>query len=1116
MKKNTKIKIGLLFLICFGNCAIFMLFINNSCELNIDKNQSLKLNNNEINIITPEYKTYTKPMSGYYPATYGFENDGDGDDPEGWIIEEEFAGNIEVVSEIVGHKKVLKIPDYDDQRCILHQSFDDNQTNGTIEFWILSENVNERTTIHVGDENAGNVWEHSCSIWFARNGSIRLHNGSDFIWVYNQSLQPNEWYHLRIDFDCYDDWHLWINGEQLDSGGFAFRGSPTSMTQLRFGSQTTPTPIAYFDAIGYSWDPNYNIGDNLKEGLLLSFENTTKLDWMGYTLDDQTNKTILGNTTIPIPINGVHMIQVFGNDSLGNIYYSELRYFAIYYIGSPITIDGTTVYKNWFYTAHFFNWCSGTGTSIDPYIIKDIILEGQGEGIGILIENTREFFEIRNCYVSNFEIGLKIQNATDFKIFNTTVFNIKGSDGINGGPETSGGNGGAGIGISINNCNNLDISSNNISSIYGGKGGNGGHSSTHYGGYGGYGGDALGVIYINCINITNTRNNITLIAGGNGGNAGNSGTPLNYGDNGCNGRDGGNGGTSYGIYFKNCTNGLTRYTKSLEISGGNGGKGGNGGDGAGGIPGLEDDGNGGRGGKGGNGGSAYGECYENCYNIFSTFNLIKNVFGEDGGNGGEGGLPGNFAGGGHSGIGGNGGDGGYGFGIDIMNSVNITERLSNIEYIYHGAEGLAVWSGGSNGITGVSNGIFMSISNNNTIYGNIINNNENGIALSQSNYNFIKRNNVANSSEYGIFISASNNNTISENINHYNYASIKVDGSSNNKILKNSIYNNFDGLVLSNSDGNLVSDNVIYNNTNYGIYLNYGSTNNIIFKNILSANLDGIYITSSSFNSFSTNSILNNLVYGVLVATNSINNTFLNNSIKYNNLTGLLFDSTSSNNIVYLNNFTGNSINAIDEFANNQWDNGSVGNYWDDYMYFDLDGDGIGDAPYIIPSTIMVYNLDNYPIWGKPLPKLDVSIIYQSFSIETFNFTLYIYNCRDEGIPFATIQIWWNGAEVSSKVQNLGNGLYFISLNPITVAPGGTPILLNMTITANEYEEKYFEAYIAVDPDTLEKIPDGGKTAEEFPLITTIITITSIIGGIGIAGVTIILLRKRKRASEVR
>jgi len=39
------------------------------------------------------------------------------------------------------------------------------------------------------------------------------------------------------------------------------------------------------------------------------------------------------------------------------------------------------------------------------------------------------------------------------------------------------------------------------------------------------------------------------------------------------------------------------------------------------------------------------------------------------------------------------------------------------------------------------------------------------------------------------------------------------------------------------------------------------------------------------------------------------------------------------------------------------WDNGTQGNYGSDYDGVDLDGDGIGDTPYMVPPN----NRDNYP-----------------------------------------------------------------------------------------------------------------------------------------------------------
>lgn len=75
-------------------------------------------------------------------------------------------------------------------------------------------------------------------------------------------------------------------------------------------------------------DPNYNVGDNLNEGLLLGFEKNS-FDWIGYSLDGQNNLTIIGNTTISMPADGFHTIQIFGNVSSGVMYQSDMRYFSV-------------------------------------------------------------------------------------------------------------------------------------------------------------------------------------------------------------------------------------------------------------------------------------------------------------------------------------------------------------------------------------------------------------------------------------------------------------------------------------------------------------------------------------------------------------------------------------------------------------------------------------------------------------------------------------------------------------------------------------------------------------------------------------------------------------------
>ena len=218
---------------------------------------------------------------------------------------------------------------------VLHQSFNDNIISGTVEFWICTRySYNFQGTIHptiiqIGDEKAGDVGLHACAIYFGRNnGNISVYNGDVLIDVFT-NLLINYWYHIKIEFDCSDDWHLWVNGIQTDVSGYNFRGSPSSMTQFRIATGGSQSPISFVDAIGYSWDPKYNVGDNLHEGLFINYETTASLVWEAFSLDGSINKTILGDTTIAMPDFGSHTIQIYGTDSIGTIFESDIRHFEV-------------------------------------------------------------------------------------------------------------------------------------------------------------------------------------------------------------------------------------------------------------------------------------------------------------------------------------------------------------------------------------------------------------------------------------------------------------------------------------------------------------------------------------------------------------------------------------------------------------------------------------------------------------------------------------------------------------------------------------------------------------------------------------------------------------------
>ena len=283
-------------------------------------------------------------------------------------------------------------------------------------------------------------------------------------------------------------------------------------------------------------------------------------------------------------------------------------------------------------------------------------------------------------------------------------------------------------------------------------------------------------------------------------------------------------------------------------------------------------------------------------------------------------------------------------------------------------------------------------SNNNMIYDNNFYDNEGGIYLLNSSHNNkICNNTISNSYYSGIYLFDSSNNTLNENTIANTGSAISLHQSSHNLITGNKITSAFVGIRLENSsvnaichndikrmvwegimlwrnsDNNSIMENIITNGNDRGIFLQ-GSNNNDITNNTITNNeLTGINIVRSSHNNISHNLITynekgiglaiysnNNIVsfntivnndYRAIYLSNISNNSITNN-ILANGETGILLW-RSYNNIVVRNNIMNNSQNVkVEDISSTTiWDDGILGNYWDDYTGNDKDGDGIGDTP---------------------------------------------------------------------------------------------------------------------------------------------------------------------------
>ena len=241
----------------------------------------------------------------------------------------------------------------------------------------------------------------------------------------------------------------------------------------------------------------------------------------------------------------------------------------------------------------------------------------------------------------------------------------------------------------------------------------------------------------------------------------------------------------------------------------------------------------------------------------------------------------------------------------------------------------------NSGSIDLDSGIYITSSGNNIIH-NTIANNKNGIYLYYSNGNVISENNASSNSWYGIYLHYSNDNIISENNASLNYNDgINLYCSNNNTIGNNTAYSNNNGVYLYYSSTNMIADNNASNNDS-GIWIRQLSSNNVIADNDLSNNEYGIYLYYSS------------------------NNVIVNNNAYSNNEYGIYLYYSSNNNTIYHNNII-NNIDQVWSDSVNVWDYGDEGNYWSDYTGQDLNGDGLGDNPYVIN----VNNQDSHPLMGK-------------------------------------------------------------------------------------------------------------------------------------------------------
>ena len=207
-------------------------------------NKIPRISSNEINITTPENKTYTGPMSGYYPGTYGFENDKNGDTPFGWNDTSKVNSDVHVIGKLDGHKKVVSLyssSSADSRYVIKHHV--DPQSYGIVEFWWYKSSTYASSPIldMFGDGTGALI---SIRMDKDNNGLIEYHVPG-YIDTGYPDYSDNKWIHIRIEFNCISDtWSLWIDQTKyLNDVNFLNDEIATGIDLIRFLSYDAGNPV---------------------------------------------------------------------------------------------------------------------------------------------------------------------------------------------------------------------------------------------------------------------------------------------------------------------------------------------------------------------------------------------------------------------------------------------------------------------------------------------------------------------------------------------------------------------------------------------------------------------------------------------------------------------------------------------------------------------------------------------------------------------------------------------------------------------------------------------------------------------------------------------------------
>lgn len=208
----------------------------------------------------------------------------------------------------------------------------------------------------------------------------------------------------------------------------------------------------------------------------------------------------------------------------------------------------------------------------------------------------------------------------------------------------------------------------------------------------------------------------------------------------------------------------------------------------------------------------------------------------------------------------------------------------------------------------------------------------NGIQLSAVKHALVRNNTVSHTRD-GLYVISSQESELRNNTMHDLRYGIHYMYSHNNRVLNNTAYNTRAGFALMSSRNLVVHGNQSRDSEDYGMLMNFITQSDIshnLFKNVwtkpenkvIGREGKGLFVYNSGYNTISYNTI-DTAEIGIHLTAGSekgkiFGNSFINNPVQ----------------VKYVSN------------QEQEWSQQGIGNYWSNYLGWDLDNNSVGDTPF--------------------------------------------------------------------------------------------------------------------------------------------------------------------------